>query len=96
MHALMLQRLATWGLRSLARMKAVLGVFPQTQFALAISIRRWSWHCRKRFAIDVKQISIGRLGTLDEISRCVVFLDFDDASFINGSTISANGGNFFI
>ncbi len=31
----------------------------------------------------------------DEIARAVVFLASDDAGFITGSTISANGGQFF-
>ncbi|NBS03606.1 MAG: SDR family oxidoreductase, partial [Rhizobiales bacterium] len=35
---------------------------------------------------------VGRLGTPEEIGRCVVFLAADDAGFITGSTISANGG----
>lgn len=40
-------------------------------------------------------IPAGRLGEPEEIARCVTFLASDDASFINGSTISANGGQFF-
>ena len=40
-------------------------------------------------------IPAGRLGEPEEIARCVVFLASDDASFINGSTISANGAQFF-
>ena len=44
----------------------------------------------------VAQIPAGRLGTPNEIARCVVFLASDDAGFINGSTISANGGQFFV
>lgn len=40
-------------------------------------------------------IPTGRLGEPEEIARCVVFLVSDDASFINGSTISANGAQFF-
>ena len=43
----------------------------------------------------IAQIPTGRLGEPEEIARCVVFLASDDASFINGSTISANGGQFF-
>lgn len=43
----------------------------------------------------VSQIPVGRLGTPDEIARCVTFLASDDAGFITGSTISANGGQFF-
>ncbi len=43
----------------------------------------------------VPQIPVGRLGTPEEIARCVVFLAADEAGFITGSTISANGGQFF-
>ena len=43
----------------------------------------------------IAQIPAGRLGEPEEIARCVVFLASDDASFINGSTISANGAQFF-
>ncbi|GMG85666.1 beta-ketoacyl-ACP reductase [Paralimibaculum aggregatum] len=41
------------------------------------------------------QIPVGRLGEPEEIARCVAFLASDDAGFITGSTISANGGQFF-
>ena len=43
----------------------------------------------------IGQIPTGRLGEPEEIARCVGFLASDEASFINGSTISANGGQFF-
>ncbi|MCV2883075.1 SDR family oxidoreductase, partial [Actibacterium sp. XHP0104] len=43
----------------------------------------------------IPQIPAGRLGEPEEIARCVVFLASDDAGFINGSTISANGAQFF-
>jgi acetoacetyl-CoA reductase len=43
----------------------------------------------------IGMIPTGRLGEPEEIARCVTFLVSDDASFINGSTISANGGQFF-
>lgn len=43
----------------------------------------------------IAQIPAGRLGEPDEIARCVAFLASDDAGFINGSTISANGAQFF-
>jgi acetoacetyl-CoA reductase len=43
----------------------------------------------------IAQIPAGRLGEPEEIARCVVFLAADDAQFINGSTISANGAQFF-
>jgi acetoacetyl-CoA reductase len=38
------------------------------------------------------QIPVRRLGEPEEIARCVVFLASDDAGFITGSTLSANGG----
>ena len=44
----------------------------------------------------IAQIPTGRLGEPEEIARCVTFLASDDAGFVNGSTISANGGQFFV
>ncbi len=41
-------------------------------------------------------IPVGRLGEPEEIARIVAFLAADDAGFITGSTISANGGQFFV
>lgn len=43
----------------------------------------------------IPQIPVGRLGEPHEIARCVAFLASDDAGFITGSTISANGGQYF-
>ena len=43
----------------------------------------------------IPQIPVGRLGEPEEIARAVVFLVGDDAGFITGSTISANGAQFF-
>ena len=42
------------------------------------------------------QIPVGRLGEPEEIARCVTFLASDEAGFITGSTITANGGQFFV
>ncbi|MDG1067553.1 MAG: SDR family oxidoreductase, partial [Sulfitobacter sp.] len=44
----------------------------------------------------IAQIPAGRLGEPEEIARAVAFLVSDDAGFINGSTISANGAQFFV
>ncbi len=44
----------------------------------------------------IAQIPAGRLGRPEEIARCVTFLAADEAEFINGSTISANGAQFFV
>lgn len=43
----------------------------------------------------IPQIPVGRLGEPEEIARCVVFLASDDAGFITGATLSANGGQYF-
>jgi acetoacetyl-CoA reductase len=43
----------------------------------------------------IPQIPIGRLGEPEEIARCVVFLVSDEAGLITGSTITANGGQYF-
>jgi len=40
------------------------------------------------------QIPVGRLGEPEEIGRCVVFLAAEDAGFITGSTLTANGGQY--
>ena len=42
------------------------------------------------------QIPAGRLGEAEEIARCVVFLAADEAGFITGSTLSANGGQYMM
>ena len=45
-------------------------------------------------AIDktVSQIPVGRLGSPEDIARCVHFLASQNAGFITGSTVTANGG----
>jgi acetoacetyl-CoA reductase len=40
-------------------------------------------------------IPVGRLGEASEIARCVIFLASDDAGFITGATLTANGGQYF-
>ena len=42
------------------------------------------------------QIAVRRLGEPEEIARCVVFLAADDAGYITGSTLSANGGQYMV
>ncbi len=41
-------------------------------------------------------IPVGRLGEPEEVARCVVFLAAEDAGFITGSTLSANGGQYMV
>jgi acetoacetyl-CoA reductase len=42
----------------------------------------------------VAQIPVGRLAEADEIARCVIFLAADESSWITGSTLTVNGGQF--
>jgi acetoacetyl-CoA reductase len=42
------------------------------------------------------QIPMGRLGEPEEIARCVLFLASDNAGFITGSTLTANGGQYLV
>ena len=44
----------------------------------------------------IAQIPVGRLGEAEEIARCVEFLASEDAGFITGSTLSANGGQYMV
>ena len=39
-------------------------------------------------------IPIGRLGTAEEVARCVTFLAADEAGFITGACLDANGGQY--
>jgi acetoacetyl-CoA reductase/3-oxoacyl-[acyl-carrier protein] reductase len=43
----------------------------------------------------VKNIPVGRLGSLKEISSAVIYLASDEASYITGQTINLNGGMYF-
>jgi len=46
--------------------------------------------------VILPQIPVGRLGEASEIARAVVFLASDDAGFVTGSTMSANGGQYMV
>jgi acetoacetyl-CoA reductase len=43
----------------------------------------------------VSTIPVGRLGRGEEIAACVAFLAREDAAFITGATVTANGGQYF-
>jgi len=42
----------------------------------------------------IAQIPVGRLGEPEEVARSVLFLASDEAGFITGSTLTANGGQY--
>lgn len=43
----------------------------------------------------IKNIPMGRLGTTDEVAQIALFLASQDASYITGQTVNANGGMYF-
>jgi NAD(P)-dependent dehydrogenase (short-subunit alcohol dehydrogenase family) len=56
-----------------------------------------SIHSQSIFGLEkaiLPLIPVGRLGEPEDIARCVVFLASDDAGFITGSTLTANGGQY--
>lgn len=42
----------------------------------------------------IAQIPVGRLGQPEEVARCVAFLASEEAGFITGATLTANGGQY--
>ncbi|MEZ5936894.1 MAG: acetoacetyl-CoA reductase [Hyphomonadaceae bacterium] len=42
----------------------------------------------------IATIPVGRLGKAEEIAACVSFLASEDAAFVTGSTLTANGGQY--
>ena len=44
----------------------------------------------------VKQIPVGRMGKPQEIADIVAFLAREEAGFITGSTLTANGGQYLV
>jgi acetoacetyl-CoA reductase len=44
----------------------------------------------------IAAIPVGRLGQAHEIAACVAFLAREDASFITGSTVTVNGGQYIL
>jgi 3-oxoacyl-[acyl-carrier protein] reductase len=40
------------------------------------------------------RIPMGKLGTGEDVSNCVVFLSSESASYITGETIHVNGGMY--
>lgn len=42
----------------------------------------------------ISQIPVGRLGKVEEIARCVLFLLSEEVGFITGETLNVNGGQY--
>ena len=45
---------------------------------------------------EVKKIPVGRIGQPDDIAQAVVYLASEQAGFLNGSTLSVNGGQYLV
>jgi NAD(P)-dependent dehydrogenase (short-subunit alcohol dehydrogenase family) len=43
---------------------------------------------------EIKKIPVGRMGKPEEIADAVVYLASEGAAFVNGSTMSVNGGQY--
>ena len=43
----------------------------------------------------ISTIPVGRLGEADEVAKLAVYLAADESSYITGSTVSINGGQYF-
>lgn len=44
----------------------------------------------------IAQIPVGRLGTGQDIAKCVLYLASDDSAFMTGATITLNGGQYIV
>ncbi|MCY4541972.1 MAG: acetoacetyl-CoA reductase [Rhodobacteraceae bacterium] len=76
--------LAQEGARNGITVNAICPGYIATEMVMAVSEK-----IRERI---IAQIPVGRLGDPDEVARCVEFLVSENAAFITGSVISANGG----
>jgi NAD(P)-dependent dehydrogenase (short-subunit alcohol dehydrogenase family) len=64
-------------------------------------VERWRSDERHPSAVDFEtqlkamgeDLPIGRVGTVEEIARVVLFLACDDSSFMTGTTLIVDGGN---
>ena len=54
--------------------------------------RNRNQHSEERHAAWQQAVPLGRYGDPDEVAAVAVFLASDDASYVNGQTISVDGG----
>nr|WP_296773464.1 SDR family NAD(P)-dependent oxidoreductase [Rhodococcus sp. (in: high G+C Gram-positive bacteria)] len=78
--------------RSLARESARQGVLANCVAPGGIDTPMLRTMPPERFAAAEQQIPLKRFGTPQEVASVVAFLASDDASYINGQTISVDGG----
>lgn len=82
--------------RSLAKLYSAQGVLTNTVAAGLVATEMIANELETEAgAAKVKNTPIGRIATPDEIARTVAFLVSDDASYLTGQTVNANGGMYF-
>ncbi|HMB79418.1 MAG TPA: 3-oxoacyl-ACP reductase family protein [Vicinamibacterales bacterium] len=82
--------------RSLAKLYSAHGVMTNTVAAGLVSTTMIANELETEAGkAKVRNIPVGRIATPEEIARVVAFLASDDASYITGQTINANGGMYF-
>jgi acetoacetyl-CoA reductase/3-oxoacyl-[acyl-carrier protein] reductase len=82
--------------RSLAKLYSAQGVLTNTVAAGLVSTSMIANELETVAGQEkVRGIPVGRIATADEIARVVAFLASDDAGYITGQTINANGGMYF-
>ncbi len=78
--------------RSLARIYSSQGI---TANAISPGLVRTELSAGELDSKEVKNIPVGRIGTVEETAQTAVFLASDEASYITGQTINVNGGVYF-
>jgi acetoacetyl-CoA reductase/3-oxoacyl-[acyl-carrier protein] reductase len=82
--------------RSLAKLYSSQGVLTNTVAAGLVSTAMIADELETAAGQEkVRAIPVGRIAGADEIARVVAFLAGDDAGYITGQTINANGGMYF-
>ena len=82
--------------RSLAKLYSAQGVLTNTVAAGLVSTSMIANELETPAGKEkVRDIPVGRIAGVDEIARVVAFLASDDAGYITGQTINANGGMYF-
>jgi len=82
--------------RSLAKLYSSHGVLTNTVAAGLVATEMIAAELETEAGKEkVRNIPAGRIATPDEIARAVAFLASDDASYITGQTMNANGGMYF-
>jgi acetoacetyl-CoA reductase/3-oxoacyl-[acyl-carrier protein] reductase len=82
--------------RSLARLYSDRGVTANTVAAGLVATTMIANELETEAGKDkVRHIPMGRIATPDEVAAVVAFLASDDAAYVTGQTINANGGMYF-